>query len=115
MERTLKVATVAMATALLMAPAMLGGTAATTTARAERNILGATKTLNRWHVGITDPRTRLVRANTTVTCRGRGRHQAQGYASFTCVIRRRTLKVRVLYVALTGNGFELRHHVLLHR
>lgn len=85
-----------------------------TSAQAERNLLGAVRILRHWNLGITDRRTGLVPKNTTAKCRGRGSVRAGRYTLFTCVIRRGTLRVRVLYVTLPRSGFELRAHHLVH-
>jgi hypothetical protein len=74
--------------------------------QAEKNLLGATRMLARWRVGLVDPKSGLLRSNTTATCTGRGTAVAGKYRQFICVLRYRTTVVRVLYVVLTGNGFE---------
>ena len=94
--------------------ASAGGAPRSTSAQAERNLLGAVRILRRWNLGITDRRTGLVPKNTTAKCRGRGGALAGRYTLFTCVIRRGTLRVRVLYVTLPRSGFELRAHHLVH-
>jgi hypothetical protein len=85
-----------------------------TPARAERNVLHAVRALARWHVGLADPHTGLLPANTTASCTGRGKSRRGAFSSLNCVIRHQTLRVSVLYVALRHNGFELRHHAVVH-
>jgi len=75
--------------------------------RAERNLLSATRVIARWHVGLVNPKSGLVRQNTTAACRGAGAGTARGYSSFTCVVKHARTVVRVRYVALRRNGFEL--------
>lgn len=91
-------------------PALAAVTPRATTARAERNLLGAVRVFTHWNVGLTDRRTGLLPANTTARCAGRGKARHGAFASFVCVIRRDTLRIRVLYVVLRHNGFELRDH-----
>lgn len=74
---------------------------------AERNLLGATRMLARWHVGLVDTRTGLLRSNTTATCSGRGTAVRHAYRQFTCVLRYRKTIVRLRYVAQSRNGFEV--------
>ncbi len=104
------------AAALLMTSgtAWAGGPPRSTSAQAERNLLGAVRILRRWNLGITDRRTGLVPKNTTAKCQGRGGAHGGRYTLFSCVIRRGTLRVRVLYVTLPRSGFELRAHHLVH-
>jgi hypothetical protein len=87
----------------------------TTARQAEQNVLAARHLLSRWRVGLTDPKTGLVRPNTTAQCTGRGRAVAGRYASFHCTVRHRSATVVFTYIALRGNGFELRHRVVAHR
>ncbi|HET7137529.1 MAG TPA: hypothetical protein VFI04_04185 [Gaiellaceae bacterium] len=93
----------------------------TTSRQAERNILRAQRMLARWHVGLVDTGTGLVKPNTTAQCRGRGRgfaHRkgaARAFFKFSCVIVNREHVVQVLYYALTGNGFEMHNRVVVHR
>ena len=76
--------------------------------RAERNLLAATRMLARWRVGLIDPKTGLLRSNTTATCSGKGTAVAHAYRQFTCVLRYRTVAVRLLYIVQSKNGFEVR-------
>ena len=96
-----------LAVVLLVAPP---GSAAPSTPqskqRAERNLLNATLLLERWHVGLVNPKSGLLLQNTTAACTGKGRRLSGGYTRFVCVLRRRTLVVRVLYVALSHSHFE---------
>jgi hypothetical protein len=100
----------AIVVALVAARAVLAAVQATpprqTKQQAEKNLLGATRMLARWHVGLVDPKSGLLRSNTTATCSGRGTAVARRYRQFLCVLRYRTTVVRVLYVVLNGNGFE---------
>jgi len=104
------IASLVLVAALSAAPA---ATAATpkppprqTKQRAERNVLAATRMLARWHVGLADPRTGLLRSNTTASCTGKGSVVAHAYRQFVCVLRYRTTTVRLLYVVQSHNGFE---------
>jgi hypothetical protein len=74
--------------------------------QAERNLLHATRMLKRWHVGLVDTKTGLLRQNTTATCRGTGRRVAGKYSTFRCVLRHGRHRVAVRYLALAHNGFE---------
>jgi hypothetical protein len=76
--------------------------------RAERNLLGATHMVARWHMGFVDPKSGLMRVNTTAACSGRGRAVQRRYTHFVCVLRYRTTVVHALYIAQSGNGFEVR-------
>jgi hypothetical protein len=102
---------------LLIAPgiAVAATTPRATSSQAERNLLGAVHVLARWRVGITERRTGVLPANTTARCVGRGRRVGGRFASFQCTIRRGTLRVRVLYLVLRRNGFELRDHRVVRR
>jgi hypothetical protein len=75
--------------------------------RAERNLLGATRVLARWHVGLVDPHTGLLRSNTTAACSGRGTAIRHSYRWFTCVLSYRKASVRLRYVVQSRNGFEV--------
>lgn len=92
----------------------------TTARQAERNLLRAQHMLTRWRAGLTNPATGLVKPNTTAQCRGRGRGvaprkgAARAFFSFRCVLRNHSHAVSVVYYALRGNGFEVRHRVLVH-
>jgi hypothetical protein len=95
------------------APALATAAAKTTPPRqtkqrAERNLLGATRMLARWHVGLVDPRTGLLRSNTIATCAGRGTAVRHAYREFNCVLRYRKTSVRLRYVVQSRNGFEVR-------
>jgi hypothetical protein len=87
----------------------------TTPRQAEQNVLEARQMLTRWHVGLTDPKTGLVRPNTTAQCSGRGRAVTGHYASFHCTVRHGSVRVVFTYIALRGNGFELHNRVVVHR
>lgn len=114
MALTLRLTILAAALAMTAGTASAGGAPRSMSAQAERNLLGAVRILRRWNLGITDRRTGLVPKNTTAKCRGLGSALAGRYTLFTCVIRRGTLRVRVLYVTLPRSGFELRSHHLVH-
>lgn len=107
MRRTAAVLAAAFAGSLLVPLAAQSATAPTQTKRhAERNLLRATRMLARWHVGLVDPRTGLLRQNTTAACTGKGTRRNGGYHRFVCVLHHKKTTVRVLYVAQSGNGFE---------
>jgi hypothetical protein len=89
-------------------PVLAASPARQTRQRAERNLLGATHMVARWRVGFVDPKSGLMRLNTTAACSGRGRAVQHRYTHFECVLRYRTTVVDVLYVAQNGNGFEVR-------
>jgi hypothetical protein len=100
--------------------AMRSATPHTTARQAERNLLRAQHMLARWRAGLTSPATGLVKPNTTAQCRGRGRGVAhrkgasRAFFSFHCVLRNHGHTVSVLYYALHGNGFEVRHRKVVH-
>ena len=75
--------------------------------RAERNIMGAHRVMDRWKVGLVNPRTRLLRNNVWVRCSGRGSRTRAGYMEFRCILGYRRVRVSVRYVAKTKNAFEL--------
>ena len=107
MHRTAAVLVAALAASLLVPLAAQAVTAPTQTKRrAERNLLHATRMLRRWHVGLVDPRTGLLRQNTTAACTGKGARRNGGYHRFVCVLRHSKTTVRVLYLAQSHNGFE---------
>jgi hypothetical protein len=91
----------------------------TTARQAERNLLRAQHMLARWRAGLTSPATGLVKPNTTAQCRGRGagvaprKGAAPAFVTFRCVLRNHRHAVSVVYFALRGNGFEIRHRVVL--
>ena len=95
------------ATVVATRPAVASPTARHTRERAERNLLGATRLLARWHVGLTDPRTGLLLRNTTATCIGSGRSVAGAYPRFVCTLRHGSRAVRVRYYAQVHGGFEV--------
>ena len=119
---------VALVGALALAPAVVPaslaairtGTPHTTARQAERNLLRAQHMLARWRTGLTSPATGVVKPNTTAQCHGRGRGVAlrtsayRAFFSFHCVLRNHRHAVSVLYYALHGNGFEVRHRVVVH-
>jgi hypothetical protein len=75
---------------------------------AERNLLRATRMLERWHVGLVDPRSGLLLQNTTATCTASGTPVGNTYASFTCTLRHASIHVRVAYLVLQHGGFQVR-------
>lgn len=122
MLRVALVGVLALAAAIVPASVAAIGTATphTTARQAERNLLRAQHMLTRWRAGLTNPVTGLVKPNTTAQCRGRGPgvapHEgaARAFFSFRCVLRNHRHAVTVVYYALHGNGFEIRHRVLVH-
>jgi hypothetical protein len=76
--------------------------------RAERNLLGATRMVARWHMGLVDPKSGLLRLNTSAACSGRGRAVMRQYTHFVCILRHQGTVVRALYIAQSRNGFEVR-------
>jgi hypothetical protein len=97
-----------LAALLIVAQPAAASTVRQTRERAERNLLGATRMLARWHVGLTDPRTGLLLRNTTATCVGAGRPVGAAYPRFLCTLRHGTHVVRVRYYAQAHGGFEVR-------
>jgi hypothetical protein len=80
-----------------------------TRAQAERNILNAPRALRNWAPGLVNPKTLVVRQNVSVICRGLdSSHPSARFSRFSCTVTYRSLRVRMLYVAQTANGFELR-------
>ncbi|MEJ7793813.1 MAG: hypothetical protein WKF65_17770 [Gaiellaceae bacterium] len=75
--------------------------------RAERNIMAAHRVLNRWQVGLVNPRTQLPRNNVWVRCSGRRGRTTEGYTHFRCIIGYRRVRVSVRYFAKAKNAFEL--------
>jgi hypothetical protein len=78
-----------------------------TKAQAERNILNAPRALARWNKSLVNPETHLVRRNVAVACSGVGRERAGRFNRFECVVRYRLIRVKMTYLALFSNGFEL--------
>lgn len=76
--------------------------------QAERNILHAHRVLRRLDPRLVNVRTGLPKTDTTVACRGRGRSVAKRWPRFVCTISYHRVHVLVLYLAQSGNGFELR-------
>lgn len=105
----MKWALATLAASVLMASAS-GASAATPQSRhqAERNLLTATRMLARWHLNLVDPKTGLVRAKTTASCVGKGKHLPRGYYDFTCTLRHRGTVVRLVYISLGRKSFEVR-------
>jgi hypothetical protein len=96
---------------MLPALASAGSTATPaghTRSQAEVNLLHATKILASWRLGLVDPRTKVVRNNTSVSCRGRGRAVRGRYPRFACTLRSATYLVSVSYTAKRNNGFSVR-------
>jgi hypothetical protein len=75
---------------------------------AERNLLRATRMLERWHVGLVNPRSGLLLQNTTATCTGSGGAVDNAYTSFTCTLHHGSIHVRVAYLVLQHGGFQVR-------
>ena len=104
---------ISLAIVILMLPALASAGSTATTPRhaknqAEVNVLRATKVLASWRLNLVDPRTRLVRNNTSVSCRGRGRVVKARYPQFACTLRSAALLVSVSYSAKPNNGFTVR-------
>ncbi len=82
-----------------------------TRAQAERNVLNAPRALRHWSATLVNPKTLVVRQNVSVACRGIGRSLGgTRFTRFGCVVKYRTVHVRMLYIAQTANGFELRRY-----
>ncbi len=74
---------------------------------AERNILHAPRALARWNPALVDQRTHLVRTHVAVACTGRGRQRKGRFERFACVVRFGKIRISMIYVAQSRNGFEL--------
>jgi hypothetical protein len=74
---------------------------------AQTHVLGAPRVLGRFSPTLLDPRTGLLRNNTTAVCRGIGKPHAGAYATLTCVVSSGHIRVSVRYLAEQRNGFEL--------
>ena len=104
---------ISLAIVVLMLPALASAASTAAPARhtrsqAEVNLLHATKMLASWRLGLVDPRTRVVRNNTSVSCRGRGTAVRARYPRFACTLRRPKLVVSISYSAKRNNGFSVR-------
>ena len=104
---------ISLAVVVLMLPALAsaGSTAAParhTKSQAEVNLLHATRVLAGWRLGLVNPRTKVVRNNTSVSCRGRGSAVRARYPRFACTLRSATLLVSVSYTARRNNGLTVR-------
>lgn len=93
--------------ALLAPAASQAAVAWHTKQQAERNILNAPRALARWNKAFVNPETHLVRRNVVVGCTGLGRSRYGRFNRFSCVVRYDLLHVRMTYLALFSNGFEL--------
>jgi hypothetical protein len=76
--------------------------------QAERNLLGATRLLLRWHTNLVNRRSGLLAQNTTAKCAGMGRPYKGAFTKFTCTLHHGKVSVRVLYYAQRHGGFEAR-------
>jgi hypothetical protein len=74
--------------------------------QAERNLLGATRLLLRWHTNLVNRRSGLLAQNTTAKCAGMGHAYKGGFTKFTCTLQHGKVTVRVLYYAQRKGGFE---------
>jgi len=103
------IALVSLMTSLALAGAGVSQAAVAwhTKAQAERNILNAPRALARWNKEFVNPETHLVRRNVAVRCTGVGRERAGRFNRFACVVGYKTLRVKMTYLALFSNGFEL--------
>jgi len=77
--------------------------------QAELNVLHAVRVFRRWGVPFLDRKTNTIRTNTTVACAGVARGtKPLRFASFVCTARYQTFRVRLRYIAFTGNGFGMK-------
>jgi hypothetical protein len=76
--------------------------------QAELTLLRASKALAALSPRLVDPRTRLVRTNTRVICKGLGRAQNGMFVRFRCVIANGNARFLVSYVAFGQDGKTLR-------
>jgi hypothetical protein len=74
---------------------------------AQTHVLGATRVLGHYSPALLDPRTGLLRNNSTAVCHGIGKPHAGAYAALTCVVSSGRIRVSVRYLAQRHNGFEL--------
>jgi hypothetical protein len=74
--------------------------------RAEVNLLHAPRLIGRWAPSLVNPRTRLVRSNTVVRCRGLGVPVTGRFHTFRCSIRGGKAQLAVRYTALSVMDFR---------
>lgn len=79
-----------------------------TARRAEFNVLHAVRVLGRLSPGLIDPATNLLKNNSSAHCAGVGRAKAGAYTSLVCVVASRSVTLKLRYIVLRHNGFELR-------
>jgi hypothetical protein len=79
-----------------------------TAQEAQTNILRAARVLGRFSPALVDPRTKLMKNNSTATCRGVSHVRGAAASVFVCVVSSGRVHVRVRYLAQRHNGFELR-------
>jgi hypothetical protein len=92
----------------LVAPASALAPARHTARQAQTNVLRASRVLGRFSPALLDPRTKLLKNNSTAVCAGHGKARRAAYSTFTCVVRNGRLRVAVRYLAQSHNGFELK-------
>jgi hypothetical protein len=93
---------------VLVAPATALGPPRHTPRQAQTNVLRASRVLGRFSPALLDPRTKLLKNNSTAVCIGHGKARRAAYSTFTCVVKNGRLRVAVRYLAQSHNGFELK-------
>lgn len=100
-------ASLAIAGALVM-PAFAASPPRQSARQAQTNVLRASRVLGRYAPALIDARTKLIKNNSTATCRGVAHRRGTSASVFLCVVSSGRVHVQVRYAAQRHNGFELK-------
>ena len=97
-----------LAVSLLVPVVASAAPARQTKTRAEYNLLHAARTLRRLEPALVDSRSLLFRNGTKAQCTGRSGRLGAKWLTFVCVVTYGKARLRLLYIAQTQRGCEIR-------
>jgi hypothetical protein len=92
----------------LVLPAFAASPPRHTARQAQTNVLRAARVLGRFSPALVEPRTKLMKNNSTAICRGVTNVRGTAASVFVCVVSSGRVHLRVRYLAQRHNGFELK-------
>jgi hypothetical protein len=92
----------------LVVPAYAASAPRHSARQAQTNVLRASRVLGRFSPALLDARTKLIKNNSTATCRGVVDRRGTAASVFVCVVSSGRVRVQVRYLAQRHNGFELK-------